>query len=46
MKWGLNACETKWRAVRGNGLFKVPGLQVAADGGCEKDLMHRMNERY
>ena len=24
--------------------FKYPGLQVAADGGCERDVVHRMNE--
>ena len=26
--------------------FKYLGLQVAADGGCEKDVVHRMNEEY
>ena len=26
--------------------FKYLGLQVAADGGCERDLVHRMNEGY
>ena len=26
--------------------FKRPGLQVAADGGCESDVGHRMNEGY
>ena len=26
--------------------FKYLGLQVAADGGCERDVVHRMNERY
>ena len=24
--------------------FKYLGLQVAADGGCERDEVHRMNE--
>ena len=24
--------------------FKYLGSQVAADGGCEKDVVHRMNE--
>ena len=24
--------------------FKYLGLQVAADGGCERDVVHRMNE--
>ena len=26
--------------------FKYPGLQVAADGGCERDVAHRTNEGY
>ena len=26
--------------------FKYLGSQVAADGGCEKDEVHRMNEGY
>ena len=26
--------------------FKCLGSQVAADGGCERDVVHRMNERY
>ena len=26
--------------------FKNLGLQVAADGGCERDVVHRMNEGY
>ena len=26
--------------------FKYLGSHVAADGGCEKDVVHRMNERY
>ena len=26
--------------------FKYLGLQVTADGGCERDLIHRMNEGY
>ena len=26
--------------------FKYFGLQVAADGGCERDVVHRMNEGY
>ena len=38
--------ETKWKTVRGSGLFKVPESQVAADGGCERDLVQRMNEGY
>ena len=26
--------------------FKYPGSQVAANGGCERDVVHRMNEGY
>ena len=26
--------------------FKYLGLQVLADGGCERDVVHRMNEGY
>ena len=26
--------------------FKYLGSQVAADGGCERDVIPRMNERY
>ena len=26
--------------------FKYLGSQVAADGGCEMDVVHRMNEGY
>ena len=26
--------------------FKYLGSQVAADGGCERDVVHRMNEDY
>ena len=25
---------------------KYLGSQVATDGGCEKDVVHKMNERY
>ena len=26
--------------------FEYQGSQVAADGGCERDVVHRMNEWY
>ena len=26
--------------------FKYPGSQVAVDGGCKRDLVHRINEKY
>ena len=28
------------------GCFKYMGSQVAADGGCERVVVHRMNEGY
>ena len=28
------------------GCFKYLGSQVVADGGCEMDAVHRMNEGY
>ena len=28
------------------GCFKYLGLQMAVDGGCEGDVVHRMNEGY
>ena len=30
--------------VKGIVCFKYLGSQVAADGGCERDVVHRMNE--
>ena len=38
--------DTKRGTVRGSGLFKYLGSLVAADGGCERDMVHRMYERY
>ena len=32
--------------VREVDCFKCLGSQVAADEGCERDVVHRMNERY
>ena len=26
--------------------FKYLGLQASADGGCERDMVHKMNDRY
>ena len=26
--------------------FKYLGSQMAVDGGCERNVVHRMNERY
>ena len=25
-RWRSNVCETKWRTIKGNGLFEVPGV--------------------
>ena len=35
-------------AVIESELFKAPGpeSQVAADGGCERDVVHRLNQEY
>ena len=32
--------------LEGVDCFKQLGSQVAADGGCERDMVHRMNEGY
>ena len=45
-KWGSNACDTKRRIVRGSGLFTYLESQVAADGGCERDVVHRMSSPF
>ena len=43
----MHTCDTKPRTIRGSGLFfKFLGSQVAADGGCERDVVHTMNEGY
>ena len=42
MEMGVECMDSQWRTVRGSGLFSVPGSQVAADGGCERDVVHRM----
>ena len=41
-----NGCDTKRPIVRGSFCFKYLGSQVAADGGCERVVVHRMNEGY
>ena len=40
MEMGSIACDTNWFSVRRSGLFKA-GLQVAAVGGYERDVVHR-----
>ena len=37
-------CETKWRVIEEVDCFKYLGSQVLADGGCERDVVHRINE--
>ena len=34
------------RTGRGSGLLQVHGSQVATEGGCERDVVHRMNHGY
>ena len=41
---GPNECETKWQTVKKVNCFNYLGSQVAADGGCKKDVGHRMND--
>ena len=43
---GSNAYDTKGEPLEEVDCFKYLGSQVAADGGCEKDVVHRMNEGY
>ena len=39
-----NACETNGEPLEEGDCFKYMGSQVAADGDCEKNVVHRMNE--
>ena len=32
--------------LEGVDCFKYLGSQVAADGGCERDVVHKMNEEF
>ena len=41
-----NNNNTEWRTVRGSRCFKYLSSQVAADGGCERNVIHRMNVGY
>ena len=45
-KWESNASETKWRQLEEVDCFKHMGSQVAAGGGCERNVAPRMNEGY
>ena len=46
MGFECTVCETEWQTVEELDCFKYPGSQVAADRGCESDVVHRMNEAY
>ena len=45
--WG-GMHDTEWQTVRLEKVdcFKYLGTQVAADEGCERGVLHRMNEGY
>ena len=43
-KCGLNVCDSE--SLEEVDCFKYLGSQGAADGGCERDLVHRMNEGH
>ena len=43
-KWGSIACDTKRRAVEELDCFKYLSSKVAADGGCERDVVHKINQ--
>ena len=42
----MHACENKWQEFEDEDCFKYLLLHVAADGGCDKDVLHRINEGY
>ena len=43
-KWESNVCNTKSEPLEEVDSFKYLGSQVAADEGCERDVLHRMND--
>ena len=45
-KWGSNACNSIRRTVKEVNRFPYLWSQVAADGGCEIDVVRKMNEGY
>ena len=45
-KWLSDVCNTKWQIVEKVDCFKFLGSQVTTDSGCERDVVHRMNEGY
>ena len=42
--WGRMHVILKGESLEEVDCFKYLGSQVAADGGCERDVVHRMNE--
>ena len=45
-KFGSNAWRLNGEQLEEVDRFKYLGSQVAADGGRERDVVHRMNEGY
>ena len=45
-KLGSNACDTNGEPLEEVDCFKYLGSHVAADGGCERDVVHSVNEGY
>ena len=45
-KWGRMLVILNSEPLEEVDYFKYLGAQVAADGGCERDVVHRMNKRY
>ena len=46
-KWKSNACVTIYDGLLEEvDCFKYLGSQEAADGGCKRDVIHRMNEGH
>ena len=41
-----NACDTNCESLEEVDCFKYLLSQAVADGGCETDVVHRMNEGY
>ena len=48
LKWNVGQSKVMMWSNEGrmSGLYNYLGSQVAADGGCEMDVVHRMNEGY
>ena len=44
-QWGSNACDSE-QPLEEVDCFKYLGSHVSADGGCERNVVHRMNEGY